>query len=751
MSNVFAQIFFAYFYPTGNLQKNNTKMCHISFKNHVNMSFQTNMIGCLCILSIALTAKIFVTISEFDKLHENVAKVTKTNEVVKCNMQANVIPKENISTIELKNISPISNVKINGIKSIVQNPVRVNHKASSTKHDSTPRIRGAVVVQAPPRNKGFEGFTVGSWGKRLCLFLHMIRSVDMHLNQAFGTTYPIFVIVSSDPEADPLGDDAIYSIEDRKLIRSWAPASNVSFIDIAMYTGEALSPGIVRKQVNRWAEGRDDGVAGRPLGYRSMCRLWSGRLQMMSFLDDFEYYMRLDDDSFFTKDLDRDPFYVAHQNKLDYIYVRKSPDSFGLAQLKSVASAHGKFKGDGNSSPYTNFHVARVSIFRSDKFKQFWADLEKKHVFMRYRVGDALLHAVIIDLFIPRNKVQTMPKLSYAHNSNDYPNYPPAHWHQNCPLLLPGPQKQNSSSGHKQKIMFSQERLNGNVQWQSIRVFTGSGKLGDPRGSTFSQEGQEILVLALLGCKRHGFFIDIASHTALRLSNTRALERDWGWNGICVEGNSQYWYESVYRKCTLFGSVVSDKNDVNIKFDTRSENGATGGIETGNVPTDVHVKWLQEPTKSSKTFFRRTTTFQNLLLEANAPRQIDYLSLDVEGSENSVMATFPYESTVIKVMSIERPSMALQTQLKSNGYVKLGVLGDFGETVWVHKSIDIGLAAAQNTYEKFKASMHHFAHGMTSKSFSQMIHSQPLSAKFEAKCVNIDESPLIDIIRYRFV
>lgn len=299
------------------------------------------------------------------------------------------------------------------------------------------QMLGAVIVQAPPRNKGFPGYTLGSWGKRLCLFLHMIRSVDRHLNKALGTSYPIYVLVSSDPESDPMQDDAIYSKEDRDMIRSWAPHSNVFFVDIVMYTGEALSPGTNTEQISRWVNGKDGGIGGRSLGYRSMCRLWSGRLQMMPFLDNFEFYMRLDDDSFFTRDMDADPFHIAKHAGLDYLYIRKSDDAWGLQPLKKVATAHGTFKGNG-LSPYTNFHLARVSIFRSKKFQNFWADLEAQHIFFKSRVGDALLHNVMLELFISTNRIKTMPKMPYAHNSNDYTGYPPKHWHRECPFLSPG-------------------------------------------------------------------------------------------------------------------------------------------------------------------------------------------------------------------------------------------------------------------------------------------------------------------------
>ena len=49
-----------------------------------------------------------------------------------------------------------------------------------------------------------------------------------------------------------------------------------------------------------------------------------------------------------------------------------------------------------------------------------------------------------------------------------------------------------------------------------------------------SQFGQDRYVHALLGAKRGGFFVDLAANAPVHTSNTRALERDYGWAGAVV-------------------------------------------------------------------------------------------------------------------------------------------------------------------------------------------------------------------------
>eukprot|EP00038_Savillea_parva_P028550 m.65731 g.65731 ORF g.65731 m.65731 type:complete len:339 (+) comp8312_c1_seq1:184-1200(+) len=289
--------------------------------------------------------------------------------------------------------------------------------------------RAAVVLTAPPRMKGEPGpYTQGSWGPRLCLFLHAIHSVDVHLNQALNTHYPIFVIVASDHHLDP--DDGPYTAQDRALIRSWAPHSNVTFVAVEFYSGRALPVGVTPDHVARWNQGLDGGVKGRPIGYRSMCRLWSGRLQRMDFLDGFDMYMRLDDDSFFTADVPRDPFVALNDANADYGYIRKSPDPHGIDALRALVQPD-RLPRSTTNAIYTNFHIARVAVFRSGKFQRLWHKAEKARVFMKHRVGDALWHQMLVDIGLVA-KATVMKWVPYAHNVNDFPGYPPKHWQAEC-------------------------------------------------------------------------------------------------------------------------------------------------------------------------------------------------------------------------------------------------------------------------------------------------------------------------------
>lgn len=280
---------------------------------------------------------------------------------------------------------------------------------------------------------------------RFCFLRRAVRSIDQHLNAHFGP-YPILILVAQDHEHDPTHQDGPYTQEDRTLVEQWAPHSTIFWHEINMYTQDALEPGVSLEQILAWRRGQYGGQEGRPLGYQSMCRLWSGRLQNMEILDDFELYMRLDDDSLLISDLEFDPFEKVMEENLTYAYRRKAGDHWGIQELWRVAQPHvleEKFlasnaatrqeflvgpldDGEGTSGefryngiqPYNNFHIARVDFWRSQRWKALMKDMDGDHLFFKNRVGDANVHAMAL-LLMGDQHIAEWGDFPYAHNSND--------------------------------------------------------------------------------------------------------------------------------------------------------------------------------------------------------------------------------------------------------------------------------------------------------------------------------------------
>ena len=224
----------------------------------------------------------------------------------------------------------------------------------------------------------------------------------------------------------------------------------------------------------------------------------------------------------------------------------------------------------------------------------------------------------------------------------------------------------------------------------------------------FSQARQDQLVIALLGGKRHGYFIDLAANDAQLFSNTYALERYYQWHGVCIEPNPLYWYNlSRYRSCQVVGAVVgggeqqqqqqpSDKGRsnhtnhphttaqvarkqqqsqrVHFRFDAGDHGGIAGeGFNNGK-------RWQA----SSQQVY--AVPLHDVFVRHHVPHTIDYLSLDVEGAESFIMLHFPLHLYRITIITAERLRGPIRAFLKQHGYQFIQKLTRWGESLWIHES-----------------------------------------------------------------
>jgi len=230
--------------------------------------------------------------------------------------------------------------------------------------------------------------------------------------------------------------------------------------------------------------------------------------------------------------------------------------------------------------------------------------------------------------------------------------------------------------------------------WNTIQVYFGESPPLPPSQKWFAQVHQDQVIVDLLGSS--GYFIDLAANDAVEFSNTLALERDHGWKGLCIEPNPAYWYglAANRRQCHIVGALVggAQSQQVPVKF-----RGVFGGI-VGKLD-DKLANRKREPQAPEQT--RYTAPFRELLQKFDVPHTIDYLSLDVEGAELLIMQEFPFDSYLVKVMTVERPGAELKALLQSKGYIFLKDLAWWGETLWAHKST--GFTPDHPKIQKIKA------------------------------------------------
>jgi Methyltransferase FkbM domain len=192
----------------------------------------------------------------------------------------------------------------------------------------------------------------------------------------------------------------------------------------------------------------------------------------------------------------------------------------------------------------------------------------------------------------------------------------------------------------------------------------------------YSQYGQDRLVVEILAGKTGGFFLDSGASDGVRCSNTALLEREYGWNGICIEPNSAFFERLVkHRRCCCVNSCLSDQPGIVDFLDAGTLGGIVGEYDPAflnQIYTALHGDMPPVVQKTSHTI---GTILENL----RAPTWINYWSLDTEGSELTILKSFPFDRYTVQVITVEHNWLPARWQirqfLQSKGYQWIAELG----------------------------------------------------------------------------
>lgn len=169
-------------------------------------------------------------------------------------------------------------------------------------------------------------------------------------------------------------------------------------------------------------------------------------------------------------------------------------------------------------------------------------------------------------------------------------------------------------------------------------------------GRSPSQLGQDVLILEKCGFQRGGFFVEFGATDGILLSNSYLLETEFGWSGICAEPNPKFFAElRANRHCIVSNACIGPRTGDRIEFVLAD----VYGTITDYVETDSHGKRRKAYADDGKIVELETLSLEDLLIQFDAPREIDYLSIDTEGSEYAILATFPFDRWTIRFITVE--------------------------------------------------------------------------------------------------
>lgn len=186
---------------------------------------------------------------------------------------------------------------------------------------------------------------------------------------------------------------------------------------------------------------------------------------------------------------------------------------------------------------------------------------------------------------------------------------------------------------------------------------------------TFASEfGQDRIAFEALGCKRSGRFIDIGATDGVTRNNSLALEREYAWQGVCIEPVSAF-YEKLRcnRSCYTIHACVGSHSQA-------------GLVPFFDDPGNQEVSHI---TQRGPLLVPCLTL--NQVLAGAGWTEIDFLSIDTEGNEFNILSAIDFKRVTIGVITFEHNAhwgkvqqnhkAAIEALLTMQGYSHLADAG----------------------------------------------------------------------------
>lgn len=175
----------------------------------------------------------------------------------------------------------------------------------------------------------------------------------------------------------------------------------------------------------------------------------------------------------------------------------------------------------------------------------------------------------------------------------------------------------------------------------------------------------------------NGYFVELGANDGVTQSNSLYFEKHRNWRGLLVEPAPQNFLKcrqnrsarnSIY--CAACVSFDYGQEFVRIAYSNLMSTPVS--LESDIQDPRAHAELGDRFLASGETVFEFgavARTLNALLLEAHAPKQIDFLSLDVEGAELEVLKGIDHQTFRFKYLLVEcRDFTRLSDYLEKQSY-----------------------------------------------------------------------------------
>lgn len=173
--------------------------------------------------------------------------------------------------------------------------------------------------------------------------------------------------------------------------------------------------------------------------------------------------------------------------------------------------------------------------------------------------------------------------------------------------------------------------------------------------------------------KETGFFLEIGADDGIRFSNCKFYEETLNWKGIAIEAREAAYNKLVKnRNCICLNNCLSDVEEETDFLELKGYGIGLSGIVNKYDPR--HVQRIKKEVRNVKhedrSVIKVKTVKLSSILEKYNIVNIDFLSIDTEGSELDILKVLDFNKYNINVITIEDNynDPKLMTFFKDRGY-----------------------------------------------------------------------------------
>jgi FkbM family methyltransferase len=175
--------------------------------------------------------------------------------------------------------------------------------------------------------------------------------------------------------------------------------------------------------------------------------------------------------------------------------------------------------------------------------------------------------------------------------------------------------------------------------------------------SQFNQDLFVIFFTNFIG--KIGYFVEIGAGDGKNLSNTLLLE-SLGWKGILVDPVDYVNGNMLKRNSIKDKRCVYSESGLKLKFKEQSKlyDEAAELNPKGFSGLFDHLSDYSKNLKGGHSYEVITVSLNDLLDQYSSPNKIDYISIDVEGSEFEILRTFDFAKYDVEIFTVEHNNFA---------------------------------------------------------------------------------------------